>query len=168
MKITQKYSKPFLFVAAIGIIIALIFAGTVIDFVHFNLTYVSPQQAVIDSVGENECVAYYSHGIRDFTDYGVYSYSEPHVTDNAYFQNVTDNNELSQYLSHFESAVLNIPEDTDIYKYYDFDRSLIDSEDYFCIKDKSTEEELYQPFYYYDIYFFDTQSNTLHYFHNDI
>ena len=58
-------------------------------------------------------------------------------------------------------------EQTDIYKYYDFDRSLIDSEDCFCIKDKSTEEELYQPFAYFDIYFFDTQSNTLYYFHYD-
>ena len=43
----------------------------------------------------------------------------------------------------------------------------LDSEDYFCIKDKSTEEELYQPFDYFDIYFFDTQSNTLYYFHYD-
>jgi hypothetical protein len=64
----------------------------------------------------------------------------------------------------------NINENEQIVVNYDFDRSLIDNDDYLYV-----ETEWFDPsddgnavFASYDVYFFDVQTNTLYYFHNNI
>ena len=48
---------------------------------------------------------------------------------------------------------------------YSFDRTFIDTNDYFYIYE---DEENYRKFGCYDLWLFDSQTNVLYYFHNNI
>ena len=79
---------------------------------------------------------------------------------------------LSIDLDDFESWIETYREgdaSREIVVNYDFDRSIIDSEDYLYIdSEKHTWDDGYTSLVNYDVYFFDTQTNTLYYFHNNI
>ena len=79
---------------------------------------------------------------------------------------------MNEHLDDFESCIeahgYN-DASSEIVVNYDFDRSLIDSEDYLYIdSEKHTWDDGYTSLVNYDVYFFDTQTNTLYYFHNNI
>ena len=137
---------------------------------------VAPEDKVLHSLGEYKSHEFYTEGaFQDFTDYAKYYYDPVDFTANEYFSKIgqSDINLLNEHLDDFESWIETYREGDatrEIVENYDFDRSIIDHEDYLYI-----ESEKYDPwddgnmvFASYDVYFFDTQTNTLYYFHNNI
>ncbi|MGN0115597.1 MAG: hypothetical protein ACI396_09735, partial [Acutalibacteraceae bacterium] len=80
---------------------------------------------------------------------------------------------LNGYLDDFEKWVDLIREGkpkSELAENYDFDRSAIDDSDYYYIGGRNSEtlsDIDYNGQSLYDIYFFDLQTNTLYYFHNN-
>ena len=137
---------------------------------------VSPKDVILTSFGEYQSHEFYTEGyFQDYTDYAKYYYDSVDFTDNEYFYKIgqADIDVLNEHLDDFESWIKTYREgdaSREIVVNYDFDRSLIDNEDYLYI-----ESEQYDPwndgnmvFASYDIYFFDIQTNILYYFHNNI
>ena len=146
----------------------LLVVGFVVCFIIFSSIFVSPQEEVINSIGEYECDCYYSNNIvQDHTDFAVYSFKNPDIENAESFQKVTDTTEIDAYLDDFEKWV-RLQESSEVNKHYDFDRSIIDNEDYFYIADKSFEDNYYKQFVSYDLYIFDIQTEKLYFFHNNI
>ena len=130
---------------------------------------------VLNSLGEYKSREFYTEGaFQDYTDYAKYYYDPVDFTDNEYFSIIeqSDIDALNEHLDDFESCIeahgYN-DASSEIVVNYDFDRSLIDSEDYLYIdSEKHTWDDGYTSLVNYDVYFFDTQTNTLYYFHNNI
>lgn len=133
------------------------------------------EDAVLDSLGAYKSYEFYTEGVfQDYTDYAKYYFESVDFTDNEYFYEVepSDLDVLNEHLDNFESWIetfRNSDPTMEIVVNYDFDRSLIDNEDYWHI-----DSEIYirdggdRVHTNYDIYFFDIQTNTLYYFHNNI
>ncbi len=165
---TKKKNKLFFILLIPIIIIVFVFLAFAIRFIIFNFTYVSPQEEIIQSIGKYECLEYYSNnGFQDYTDYGVYSYDNPKIDEAEDFKPCSDFTQLNEYLDNFENWVYSYSPDIEIRK-YNFERSIIDESDYYCIKDKSFEDDFRSQFDSYDIYIFDTQTEKLYYFHQNI
>ena len=136
---------------------------------------VAPEDKVLNSLGEYKSHDLYHEGaFQDFTDYAKYYYDSVVFADNEYFSKIeqSDIDILNEHLDDFESWIETYREgdaSREIVVNYDFDRSLIDFEDYLYIdSEKNTWDDGYTSLVNYDIYFFDTQTNTLYYFHNNI
>ena len=137
---------------------------------------VIPKNKVLASLGEYRDHEFYSEGaFQDYTDYAKYDYDSVDFTDNEYFAKIhpSDLDTLNEILDDFESCIEFFREDDasrEIVVNYDFDRSWIDTEDYLYIDSEQREpwEDGNPVFYKYNVYFFDTQTNTLYYFHNNI
>ena len=136
----------------------------------------TPENKVLNSLGEYKSHKFYTEGaFQDYTDYAKYYFESADLTDNEYFSKIqqSDIDTLNEHLDDFESWIKTYREgdaSREIVVNYDFNRSLIDNEDYLYI-----ESEQFDPwndgnmvFASYDIYFFDIQTNTLYYFHNNI
>ena len=136
----------------------------------------APEDKVLNSLGEYKSHEFYTEGaFQDYTDYAKYYYDSVDFTDNEYFHKIeqADIDILNEHLDDFESWIETYREgdaSREIVVNYDFNRLLIDNEDYLYI-----ESEQYDPwndgnmiFASYDIYFFDIQTNILYYFHNNI
>lgn len=130
------------------------------------------EDKVLDSIGEYERDAYFSYGgFQDFTDYGKYFYSSVDIAQSEYFERVStsDIERINEFIDDFEGWIdLFRDEDPEIELVlnYDFERSVIDTEDYYYIYEGDAED--YPEFGYYDVWIFDSQSNILYYFHNNI
>lgn len=124
------------------------------------------QNPVIESLGKYETKQiYYDDGFMDYTDFGKYTYSSVNLEKNRYFQKINDNETvtINAHIRTIEDAVesIKLSDKTDeLVLNYTFNRSCIDNEDYFYIKYGVS-------FDCFDMYIFDTQSNTLYYFHNN-
>lgn len=136
---------------------------------------VIPKNKVLASLGEYRDHEFYTcGGFQDYTDYAKYYYDSVDFTDNEYFSIIEQSNmdALNEHLDNFESCIEAhgySDASSEIVVNYDFDRSLIDSEDYLYIdSEKHTRDDGYTLLVNYDVYFFDTQTNTLYYFHNNI
>ena len=136
---------------------------------------VSPENQVINSLGEYKSYEFYIEGaFQDYTDYAKYYYDSVDFSNNEYFTKIeqSDIDVLNDHLDDFESWIETYREgdaSRDIVVNYDFDRSFIDSADYLYINsEKHTWDDGYTSLVNYDVYFFDTQTNTLYYFHNNI
>lgn len=123
---------------------------------------------VLRSLGKPDSEQFWSHGsFQDYTDFGIYTFSSADL-DNKYFQKISepDIEALYGYFDDFEKWVNlfkeNEPND-ELASNYSFERSAIDTNDYFYIyeKDESSKYENYS------VYFYDTQTNKLYYFHNN-
>lgn len=145
----------------------------VVFFLGFSSTYVPPQEDVRLSLGEYEVVEYCSYGVfQDFTDYGKYTYENPDFENNEYLKQMTDENieELNRYLDNYDEWVDIITEEItddmtrEFAETYDFNREIISTEDYCYIYDNPD----YPEFSSYDLYFYDTETEILYYFHNNI
>ena len=130
------------------------------------------------SLGWYSSKEFYSNGSsQDFTDYAKYHYHRVRAERSKYFSPVTDDDIalIKKHLDSFEGWVNAAGADSDLMSHYDFDRSVIDTEDYVFIDD-----EFYQytnvfgdtvvtdDWSRYDMYFLDWQTKTLYYFHNNI
>ena len=135
----------------------------------------APEDKVLNSLGKYKSREFYTEGaFQDYTDYAKYYYDSVDFTNNEYFSKIgqADIDVLNEHLDDFESWIETYREgdaSREIVVNYDFDRSLIDSEDYLYIdSEKHTWDNGYTSLVNYDVYFFDTQTNTLYYFHNNI
>ena len=135
---------------------------------------IAPENKVLNSLGEYKSHEFYTEGaFQDFTDYAKYYYDHVDFADNEYFCKIgqADIDVLNEHLDDFESWIKTYREgdaSREIVVNYDFDRSLIDCEDYLYIdSEKHTWDDGYTSLVNYDVYFFDTQTNTLYYFHNN-
>lgn len=140
------------------------------------LSCIVPKDKVLHSLGEYTHYDFYSQGaFQDYTDYAKYYFDSVDLTDNKYFTQIQadDMDDLHEHLDDFENLIAHYRENEptcEIVVHYDFDRSWIDSEDYLYI-----DSEWFDPWEggnrglaSYDIYFFDIQTQTLYYFHNNI
>ena len=133
------------------------------------------EDKVLCSLGECKSYEFYTEGaFQDYTDYAKYYYDSVDFTDNEYFSKISQSgiDALNEHIDDFENMIEAYREGDatrEIVANYDFDRSIIDSEDYLYMD--SEEHTVYNGVVFlvsYDVYFFDAQTNTLYYFHNNI
>lgn len=135
------------------------------------------QGKVLKSIGKYDSEDFYTNGgFQDYTDYAKYRYKSVDLEDNEYFSlmNEDDIQKLNLYINNFENRVATIGDGdatNELVVNYDFDRSMIDTDDCYYIYDKMGTpigESEYQQFDSYDVYFLDFQTNTVYYFHSNI
>ena len=132
------------------------------------------ENEVLSSLGEYKDRVFYSEGaFQDFTDYGKYYYDSVDFSDNEYFSKIQpdDLEDLNEHLDDFERWIETFREgdaSREIVVNYDFDRSIIDSEDYFYLESEKSMFDGVLFLVNYDLYFFDSQTNTLYFFHNNV
>ena len=134
-----------------------------------------PADKVILSLGEYEDHVFYSSGgFQDYTDYAKYYYAQTKIAENHYLKPIrkTDFTTIDIHLDDFEGWIATIARtepDNKVVLNYDFDRSIIGTEDYIYIDSEShTWPSGHTALVRYNIYFFDTQTQILYYFHNNI
>lgn len=101
-------------------------------------------------------------GFQDYTDYCKYVYdSQAQFVDNKEYKEVEDDDveDIRSYFKNFESWMIELDRADE----YDFDEGYIDLGDYVRVVTKEDNK-----FANYTIYFFDVESLTLYYIHNNI
>lgn len=135
-------------------------------------TYMDP---VIASLPEyKSSFLYTSDGIQDYTDYAEYYYDSVTVEDleaSEYLKAATaeDIDEILMYIENFEDWVE--AAGGELTENYGFDKALLSEGDFFCIITRYGEpigEGTYGRFDDYTVYYFDTDTQILYYFHNNI
>ena len=134
-----------------------------------------PQDEVLNSLGEYKSREYYSSGgFQDFTDYAKYRYDIVEPDGNPHFEKIQESDlpEIYRHLDDFEEWIATIGTNdatNEVVVHYDFDRALIDLEDFFYLySEEHTWSEGYTSLVNYNLYFFDSQTSVLYYFHNNI
>ena len=134
-------------------------------------------KTVIISLGRAMSVQRYScAGFGDSTDFGIYTFPGAKPEDSEYFKPVTSESktELLGYIDEFEQVIDSLrdgDEGADLVNNYRFSRDDIDESDYLYISDRDGEaigDGVYSKYDSYNVYFFDSQTATLYYFHNNI
>jgi len=134
-----------------------------------------PEDKVVASLGKYENREFFtSGGFQDYTDYAKYHYTSIQIAENKYLKEIqeTDLTEINTLLDDFEGWIeTHKRSDTssELVVNYDFDRKIIDTEDYFYIdSEEHTWSDGHTSLERYNIYLFDTQTQVLYYFHNNI
>ena len=134
-------------------------------------------KTVIASLGRAMSVQRYScAGFGDSTDFGIYTFPGASPGENEYFKPVTaeSKTELLGYIDEFEQVIDSLrdgDEGADLVNNYRFSRDDIDESDYLYIYDREGKpigDGAYSKYDYYNVYFFDSQTTTLYYFHSNI
>ena len=127
------------------------------------------------SIGKYTRHEWYTSGVfQDYTNYGKFYYDTVDFAQNRYFQKITSSDmiTLQEHLDDYEGWIELCRKDDasdEVAVHYDFDRSLIDCEDYLYLESELRTRSDGSTFLVnYNIHFFDTQSNTLYYFHSNI
>ena len=135
----------------------------------------APKDKVIASLGEYEKKEFFtSGGFQDYTDYAKYYFTAANVAENTYLNKIeeTDFTIINTHLDDFEGwieTIKNSEPSSEVVVNYDFDREIIDTEDYFYIdSEEHTRSDGHTSLVKYNIYLFDTQTQVLYYFHNNI
>ncbi len=126
-----------------------------------------PTDEVLQSLGEYKSEQYFtSGGFQDYTNYAKYTYEDVDFSNNIYFSEIStgSSENLITHIKDFEKWVELLEEDNEVALAYDFDSSVISKEDYLYIYDDPN----YSKLGCYDVYFFDVETMTLYYFHNNI
>ncbi len=133
------------------------------------------EDKVVASLGKYEKREYFtSGGFQDYTDYAKYYYSSVEIVENPYLTKIQESDlaTIEEYLDDFEQWIELIRqsgEGSEVVNGYDFRRAWIDTEDYFYIdSEEHTWSDGYTSLVNYDVYFYDTQTQVLYYFHNNI
>ncbi len=130
----------------------------------------TPSDKVLESLGSYKSEEYYSSGgFQDVTNYAKYTFDNVDFSKNEYFNKVSSDSlkELTVHIENFEIWIEVIREsdpENEVVIEYDFDSSVISEEDYVYIYDDPDYHELGC----YDVYYFDIETMTLYYFHNNI
>ena len=166
----DNLKKKFIIILS-ALVVVLIGIGFLI-YELSSIVYENPVIASLPQADTSDC--YYSDGFQDYTDYCKYYYVKQEnileeVKNSPYFKPVAHDNitELNGYFDNFEGWL----EYVDYKDKYDFQRNIIDTEDYFYIENKDTCEKYkdYPDKYSaYNVYFFDVQTKTLYYIHSNI
>ena len=138
------------------------------------------EAAPIRSLGSYVDSESYIYGeFQDYTIYEKYYFSSyekflEHLSENPYFSRVhpSDLDYINEHLDDFEGWVdfarMNDPSH-ELVLNYDFDRSILDTEDYFYIESESSTWSIgHTSLVKYDVYIFDVQSLVLYLLHNNI
>ena len=135
----------------------------------------APEDKVIASLGEYEKNEFFtSGGFQDYTDYAKYFFTSANVVENKYLNKIqeTDFAIINTHLDDFEGWIETIKDSepsSEVVVNYDFDREIIDTEDYFYIdSEEHTWSNGHTSLVRYNIYLFDSQTQVLYYFHNNI
>ena len=140
------------------------------------LQYTSSDKVVL-SLGLFTKREFYSNGgFQDYTDYAKYHCVRARTANNKYFSPVTETDiaTLHAHLDDFEGWVSNADPTSKLATHYDFDRSIIDTQDYVYIYDEYMDntnvfgDVTSRTLANYDVYFLDSQTQILYYFHNNI
>ena len=149
----------------IALLLTLVFALGLVGCV-----FEDRQSQVLDTLGNYELKQFWTHGeFQDYTDFGCYHYASVTLEDNTYFRKASnqDIETICGFLDNYEQWIEtfrdNDPEDALVQNYY-FDRAVLDTQDYFYIYTDNSEH----PYWNYDLWVFDSQTNVLYYFHNNI
>ena len=129
----------------------------------------APKDSILESLPDYETREFYTcGGFQDYTDYAKYTYrvSESVFTHSPYFRKVTaeDIPEILSYIENFEGwveACSDFPKES-----YNFDHATVAEGDYFYILNRY--EDPGEEFWNYNVYYFDLETQTLYYFHNNI
>ena len=154
----MKKHSPFLFL----LVLLLSFCGC---------TYTNP---IVDSLPAFKSQETYSRGgFQDITEYTKYTYKS--LTEQDFFQSklsevTTPDNatEIRSYLENFEQCV-EVAGD-ELRNNYDLKPADVTEGDFFYIKTKEGQpigERTYEKFENYTVYFFDMDTQVLHYLHHD-
>ena len=134
-----------------------------------------PEDKVVASLGKYEHREFYtSGGFQDYTDYAKYYYTSCKMKENLYLKQIQEINleTINTYLDDFEGwieAIKSSEPSSEVVVNYDFDRGIIDSEDYFYIvSEEHRWRDGHTSLVNYNLYLFDTQTQVLYYFHNNI
>ena len=134
------------------------------------LDYFMSKDKVIDSLGRYESEIFLTYGgFQDYTDYAKYTYNDVDFSGNKYFERITPESEkelvahISDFMLWVAAHTENDPEN-ELVVGYDFDYASISDDDYVYIYDDPDYPYLGN----YNVYFFDTETMTLYYFHNNI
>ena len=134
-------------------------------------------KTVIASLGKAMSVQRYScAGFGDSTDFGIYTFPGASPGESEHFKPLTaeSKTELLGYIDKFEQVIDSLrdgDEGADLVNNYRFSRDDIDESDYLYIYDREGKpigDGAYSKYDYYNVYFFDSQTATLYYFHNNI
>lgn len=135
----------------------------------------APEDKVVASLGEYENRVFFtSGGFQDYTDYAKYYYNSDEITENKYLKKIqeTDLDVINTHLDDFEEwieTIKNSDSSNEVVINYDFNREIIDTEDCIYIdSEEHTWSDGHTSLVRYNIYFFDTQTQVLYYFHNNI
>ena len=135
----------------------------------------APEDNVIASLGEYEKKEFFtSGGFQDYTDYAKYYFTSANAAENKYLNKIqeTDFAIINTHLDDFEGWIEIIKDSepsSEVVVNYDFDREIIDTEDYFYIdSEEHTWSDGHTALVRYNIYLFDAQTQVLYYFHNNI
>lgn len=115
------------------------------------------------SLGTYQNRKHYTMGeYQDMTSLTKYEYLEAQIEDNKYLKpmNEQDRNKMFEAIENFE-MMINANDSSELSKYYDFDFECVDDNDYIYIDDECS-------IYKFNIYYFDSQTRTLYYFHHNI
>lgn len=160
-------------VIRLGVILCAVFAAVTIAVFALMLVFAgveSRQDQVLATLGKYDSKEFWTHGaFQDYTDYAKYQFSSVSFEGNPYFSVVSESDLpiIRAFLDNFEKWVASIKETDaadELAISYDFDRSLMDAGDFFYLY----EDEDYPKFGCYDLYFFDSQTQVLYYFHSNI
>ena len=134
-----------------------------------------PEDAVIASLGKYEKNEFFtSGGFQDYTDYAKYYFTSANIVENKYLNKVQEIDFviINTHLDDFEGwieTIKNSESSSEVVVNYDFNRKIIDTEDYFYIDSEDhTWSDGHTSLVRYNIYLFDTQTQVLYYFHNNI
>lgn len=113
---------------------------------------------------------YDQDGFQDYTDYAKYIYpSQEIIINDSEYEKITkdDIENIEGYFENFRNwmRVCNRLDE------YDFDESIINEGDYIRIKTKEGQkigDSKYEKYENYSIYYFDLETLTLYYIHNNI
>lgn len=156
----------FLVVLLTAFVVLLIVSGVLIRSCGME----TRQDKVLNSLGAYDSKEFYSHGeFQDYTDFARYTLSSPELDENPYFSPLSPSDipTICSFLDNFEDWLALIEENEpadEVVVHYDFDRTEMDTGDYFYI----CEDGDYPQFGCYDLWFFDSQTRVLYYFHNNI
>ena len=130
---------------------------------------------VISSVGVAISEDYHQYGWwQDYTIYAKYTFENPNFENNEYLEQMNEENveKLKYYLACYEDwldVISDDLKDRDLVKNYDFDKDIISIDDYCYIYDYTLVDPNFElkP-ESYNLYFYDTETEILYYFHNNI
>ena len=159
--------------------------GDLMKLIRFFIFYVSLvllltgcawlEDPIVDSLGEYTDSEYYiTNGLQDYTIYAKYVYLSADLSENLWLEKIQpeDFGIIQTHLDDFDGwieTIGRVEQDSKVVANYDFDRSVIDTEDYFYIdSEEHTWEDGYTALVNYDVYIFDTQTQILYFFHNNI
>ena len=133
------------------------------------------EDKVIASLGKCDKEEFFtSGGFQDYTDYAKYYYTSIDMEGSKYFKQITETDfiAIATHLDDFEGWIEAIGDShpsSEVVTNYDFDRSIIDTEDYFYMDSvEHTWEDGSTSLVKYNVYLFDTQTKILYYFHSNI